>query len=709
MASPDIFAFNKRSSLSDDGKVEVSVGGATSPILVPADAMFSSSGDTFSSSNGDEIVVEALESSTDSMDSEDCKKCLKKLVQPRVLSCLHIFCEQCIDKMLMEGGADSDKTGTSLECPDCKQVTKVGRNGATSLPFHFILTNILDLASIDISTLVCTSCKSKERAISRCSDCANFLCASCDNAHRFMRCFEEHQVIMLEQTNTESDSMEKVSIHKPLYCNVHATENLKYFCYSCEIPVCNDCLIVDHKATEHRYEIISEAEKHMRSDVEKLLAETKAKIEFCDKENGKLDTSLQELQSQHDVAREAIRDTYDAFINEIEKCKENAMNDLKMLHSEREIKIMEQFHKLEKSVEQMNYCASFTRKLLENGNGPEILSLKKMISVQLSNLIASIPKVDVNYSLEFTNNQKKFQEMAQDLFGKFRTETTSLSPKESTPPPTLPGHPPILAQKNSTVNGSNVSQSTLTGSHSVTASSPISLPTSMQSSFDGDMSGLSSNFMLSNSILPAESPSPAAHVNNQLTVPPVQSINVNGPINMVEYNLHRLATICDPTPDMTDSILPAAPPAATNSFIISDMLGGSDQQMQNNLLALAKMNLNQNGDLTNGSLLGGGSSNGMESLPIMGDFSNISSATSPIMQQPPPNVSNGGNDMRLSAYSQFSANTGRSKATPMQIRVKFGSLGPARAQFNSPHGFCLGLDEEIIVADTNNHRIEVSF
>ena len=48
-----------------------------------------------------------------------------------------------------------------------------------------------------------------------------------------------------------------------------------------------------------------------------------------------------------------------------------------------------------------------------------------------------------------------------------------------------------------------------------------------------------------------------------------------------------------------------------------------------------------------------------------------------------------------------------SKLTPMQIRCKFGQLGPNKAQFNSPHGFCLGVDEDIVVADTNNHRIQV--
>lgn len=49
------------------------------------------------------------------------------------------------------------------------------------------------------------------------------------------------------------------------------------------------------------------------------------------------------------------------------------------------------------------------------------------------------------------------------------------------------------------------------------------------------------------------------------------------------------------------------------------------------------------------------------------------------------------------------------KLTPMQIRCKFGQLGPSKSQFNSPHGFCLGIDEDIIVADTNNHRIQVIF
>lgn len=61
-----------------------------------------------------------------------------------------------------------------------------------------------------------------------------------------------------------------------------------------------------------------------------------------------------------------------------------------------------------------------------------------------------------------------------------------------------------------------------------------------------------------------------------------------------------------------------------------------------------------------------------------------------------------------SNFSSQSRSSNNPKLTPMQIRCKFGQLGPSKGQFNSPHGFCLGTDEDIIVADTNNHRIQVT-
>jgi len=43
----------------------------------------------------------------------------------------------------------------------------------------------------------------------------------------------------------------------------------------------------------------------------------------------------------------------------------------------------------------------------------------------------------------------------------------------------------------------------------------------------------------------------------------------------------------------------------------------------------------------------------------------------------------------------------------MDIVAKFGQMGNGLGQFHSPHGFCLSPTEDIVVADTHNHRIQV--
>ena len=103
------------------------------------------------------------------------------------------------------------------------------------------------------------------------------------------------------------------------------------------------------------------------------------------------------------------------------------------------------------------------------------------------------------------------------------------------------------------------------------------------------------------------------------------------------------------------------------------------------------------------SLLTRDPSPGIDGVGLINDYGGLSNSTSPII----PNGSIGDDELGLNSFSSTINALGRSKATPMQIRCKFGSLGASKGQFNSPHGFCLGVEEEIIVADTNNHRIEV--
>ncbi len=86
--------------------------------------------------------------------------------------------------------------------------------------------------------------------------------------------------------------------------------------------------------------------------------------------------------------------------------------------------------------------------------------------------------------------------------------------------------------------------------------------------------------------------------------------------------------------------------------------------------------------------------------------SSLSGALS-IQSVSPPLGSVDPSDQAFAGNGNLNPPVRNGKMTHMQIRCKFGQLGPAKGQFNSPHGFCLGSEEEIIIADTNNHRIQI--
>ncbi|XP_049310128.1 brain tumor protein isoform X3 [Bactrocera dorsalis] len=881
---------NGNTTMSRDFNCNVSVASEHKSVSSRSSSL---AGNMFSEvfeNKGNDLESGSLEDSCSSIGADgmdkNCKICSSRLVTPRVLSCLHVFCESCLMKLLTEesnGNSSSASSTTStagelmpplksvIECPTCKQVTMIGAKGIESLTCDYILTNILDLSTIESEQLSCTSCKSKEKAISRCSDCANFLCSGCDNAHKYMRCFENHEVVKLEDLQ-KSTADKPLTIHKPLFCNVHTAENLKYYCFNCQIPVCNDCLIADHKGSEHHYDVIAMAEKSVRVDVENLMKEAKSKVQYCDAAASNLSSALTELQTQHDSARARIEETYQNYKKILEKCRDQSLNELGKLHSERELKVMDLLQNIENTMGKIDSTCKFTMRVLDQANAAEFLSMKKLISSQFINLINSTPKCDINYSLTFDTKAEKFEQVAQETFGKFRTESTPPSPKESTPPPTLPGMPPNMM--NSRSGGMNTcgSQGQLAGGSSVTASSPISLPTSMQSSFDGDFSVLGNGFLMPNVLTPDSPPHQPPTLHHQIshqqqqqqqqqqqsqapaTQPTVHGVNgvrggfdgvgcvgvgvgggglpgtgianglnaltgghgpmhghnqahghghghnplggnplsgagnnlgvglnnnplgnginaslsqglnglgggaaagggggsgmngglngalnggLNGPNNpgsvgagapppsaynsILEYNLSRLASLTEATPDVTlndalvgpgagagghhQAVVPASS-AQNQQISLADILSG-DQRAFNNLQALAKMGLNNN-DMN--QLLSSGASPGIDC--ILPDFC-LPAATSPSLSTLGPLGAGPVDDMSITNFHAGATPgttnivTGRNKATPMQIRCKFGSLGTSKGQFNSPHGFCLGVDEEIIVADTNNHRIEV--
>ncbi|KAL3880412.1 hypothetical protein ACJMK2_032652 [Sinanodonta woodiana] len=680
-----------------------------------------------------EELQEGFESDSSSHSHKEehtCSQCEEKLKNAKVMTCLHVFCQTCVEKMVVQKDLGREKVSV-IECPICKQETKVPSEGVEALTTEYVVVDLVEMSAIEDMQIICTSCKAKEKAVARCSDCANFLCPNCVTAHQFMRCFENHKVVSFE----DMKSGEGVAIHKPIFCSTHPSENLKYFCKTCEVPICNDCMVGEHKPPEHQHERIVDVEGQQKDELKALIRESKAKIEYCDQITTSLQNGLMELQMQRDNAKGMIQETFQSYKAILEKRKDELLEELESYHSSQELLIMDLCHNVEKTVDKIEDGSKFTEHILKNGSGLQILLLKKLVATQLMSLINNTPKPDISVNIEFHTDAEMFEAAIETCFGNISKEEPKherplsslhssfenegfslphgvLSPDarilphctgtDYLPPVNLQGNHPDVPPYRGILGG---------------------IPTSLPMAITGGTQAMHETVSLSrNSQSPAMSDSgisvDAGSTNSSSSVPLV-NIAALAKIGAVGFNSQGQVTLDGrvmPGLNMNNiSGLQSNSSSSRGPTPISEsgMMNTPTPRSQTpNLETLAGL-LNQN---TTGGL--NFSMGSIGSLPSMNLNTNISNMNGMGSGNMTPTFSSsgilgGGLGSTGSGFNTPGSSTSsippvrRSKMSAMQIRCKFGQLGPGKGQFNSPHGFCLGIEEDITVADTNNHRIQV--
>ena len=73
--------------------------------------------------------------SVKSFDFYTCKVCLENMLDknPRLLSCLHTFCTDCLRKVMKRG---------KISCPTCREITMVPNKNIISLKANFMLQEV---------------------------------------------------------------------------------------------------------------------------------------------------------------------------------------------------------------------------------------------------------------------------------------------------------------------------------------------------------------------------------------------------------------------------------------------------------------------------------------------------------------------------------------------------------------------------------------
>lgn len=539
-----------------------------------------------------------------------CQQCREPVTDPKLLSCFHTFCNSCLEKnkfVCPRCNSESiEDILTSLLFNSDNNTNSTGDNNSTSgNNFHS-------------STAVrCTGCKHKKLdAVARCLDCANYLCSNCVMAHQYMHCFEGHRVVNLADLKEEPKNgiiplgnMGSNNGEKGMFCPRHKSDLLKYYCRTCSMPICKECLSIEHPVGIHEYEHISEAAP---KQIEAILnAVSEAKVKATDIRNilKNVEHVSSRLQVQYHKAQNEINDTFSFYKSMLEERKQEILKELESVFSAKQISLGVATQKGQETVEQIYKTCEFVEKLNKCANVVEILMVRKLLDAKLQGLMSYNIDQSVQSAcdLEFVSNYQAIQVGVRNTFGYVRSNSEPVVGPSKQPPIARP-----------TNGGSSSSGSSVNGSSGSLNGQiiPFTMSGSSQSTSPFESNIISKRFSSANSLGPFSATIGDLNLNG---INPYEKWSNGGTADSIFQN------------GSTD------PYALANSAHNDPML-----------------------DLTSKLM---------------------SSAIFPPKSQ--------------------------IKRQKMIYHCKFGEFGVMEGQFTEPSGVAVNAQNDIIVADTNNHRIQI--
>ncbi|CAH8449081.1 unnamed protein product [Schistosoma bovis] len=579
-----------------------------------------------------------------------CGICEKPFTNPVILSCLHIFDRDCVRNF-----EKNDSMVPYTKCPRCDTLSgSVKTLEAYDLSVAQTRSEGDGSHKVSGATVKCSVCTDGNDALYRCLHCAGTLCERCRDIHKVMKVFSNHEILDLtEEEKGNAEILQRNMLNtKPVMCTIHPESTFTSFCLQCHIPLCETCFECEHKG--HITILLELVPTHIDSLLSDMVECCRLRQKDFRDSIEMMHSLLSELSSSRDANKTLINKTCKQWITSIERIKDQFVHKNREIHDELEMKIWSRINTMSKTVDHVDFACDFVNVYLKKCSNIEICKLFKNVLACFDKLSKQQVINDPSAKVVFSPGLSTYDVIHQH-FGTFSFTNG-------------------LDQDLQQVSDSVLEGFTASNSHIAVLSSVGDIANDLKQltlKVDGHMD-----------------PDHLGGLDHSATVhlPPVSLVqqdstceNINpsavGNGNMINYISRssnsgapgrHTSNWCDlnvtlPSLEPPDFLcnVTQVDPVFSNPFITTDNLRApgsnvSTLDVDSSLILKQKLPVNYNATLYE--------------------------------------------------YSRMRA----ARCSQMNLLTKWGSLGCELGRLNSPHGFCLGFEEEIVVADTYNHRIQAS-
>ncbi|XP_006826007.1 uncharacterized protein LOC102805608 [Saccoglossus kowalevskii] len=312
-------------------------------------------------------------------DMLSCPMCFEVYNNPKVLQCLHCFCQRCLE------GWARQNPGKPMSCPTCRFESPVNSLAdIRALPTNFILNGLVDyietMKEVKQFEGQCGGCGTG-KAATRCIDCSQNLCQPCTSTHRNLKVTQQHKVVELGKYFRETE------IPQPtVYCHNHEQSPVEVYCKVCQIPVCTKCALVEHRQHEQQYLEGATEEEKKRLDPQILLL--KEYVVNNDQKATIITDELDVLREARDRAEKEIDDHTQKLISTILNKQEEMKKELGQVFTTNSEMMQSELKMLEESRSSLESAVEFAENMIKYASPAQYLKSQQEVKQRVTELIA---------------------------------------------------------------------------------------------------------------------------------------------------------------------------------------------------------------------------------------------------------------------------------------------------------------------------------
>ena len=306
-----------------------------------------------------------------------CSICLETYRDPKALACLHAYCRECIQRLLLQQQRDQE-----VECPQCRSVVSVAGNDPTSLPTVFFINGLIEWCEIlrkaEGNEVACQNCSSDAKATSFCHTCSMFICASCTNHHSTMKAFAGHETVLISDMRKRAPTQLPIKKAPISTCGKHEGEHRKLHCFECKQLVCQVCALVDHAG--HKFDFVGAVAGEYREEMLSSLGSLQNTHTSVTTAIASVENSKKEIRDQGTDIAATITKSFEEFRVVINNHEQVLLQQVKEVVARKVGVLNRQQEDLRLAQTTLESLKGFIERTAENASDEEFISMKQQMT-----------------------------------------------------------------------------------------------------------------------------------------------------------------------------------------------------------------------------------------------------------------------------------------------------------------------------------------